>query len=210
MTTPVDAPMRLRQVRALAPLEARTMHWQPLARTMPAGILVIALGSRAGVPVRLTLAGAAVAATTAFLFDDAAAVTLAASPTSLPARRLQRTLAVAIATALWWAGAAALAADRVGARPLRGLTLEFMTFVAIALAASATAARLGDGTGGGIAGAVLTLLCFATTLLPPWPWLPFPSQPDAPGAAARLMTILAVAVAVLAVSSRDPARRRTR
>ena len=110
-----------------------------------------------------------------------------------------------VAAGLWWIGAVALAAHRVGAVPMRALTLEFATFVAVALAASAAAARLGDRTGGGYAGAIVTLVCFASTLLPPQPWLPLAAAPTAPGATARLAAVLVIAVTVLVMASRDPA-----
>lgn len=172
---------------------------------MVAGIVIIAVGSRAGVMSRWSFAAAVVAATTGFVLDDPAGSTLAATATSLPVRRLLRVSAAVLASGLWWVGAVALAAHRVGAIPTRALTLEFATFVAVALAASAGAARLGDRTGGGYAGAIVTLVCFATTLLPPQPWLPLAAEPTAPGAAARLVAMFAIAVTVLVVASRDPA-----
>jgi hypothetical protein len=201
------AALRLRQVTALARPAARAVSWQPQARMMVAGIGVVALGSRAGVMTRLSVASAAVAATTAFMLDDPAAVTLAASPTSLPVRCLQRACAAVLGTGLWWAAAAALAEHRVGDLPLGPLTLEFAMFVTVAMAASAAAATMGDRTGGGIPGATFTLVCFATTYLPPRSWLPFPAEPGAPGAPARLVAVLAIAVTVLFVMSRDPASR---
>jgi len=172
---------------------------------MVAGIALIAVGSRAGVMSRWSFAAAMVAATTAFVLDDPAGSTLAATATSLPVRRLLRASAAVVAAGLWWIGAVALATHRVGAVPMRALTLEFATFVAVALAASAAAARLGDRTGGGYAGAIVALVYFATGFLPSQPWLPFPSEPTAPGAVARLAVILVVAVTALAATSRDPA-----
>ena len=79
--------------------------------------------------------------------------------------------------------------------------------VAIALAASAVASTVGDRTIGGIAGAACSIACYATTFLPPQPWLPLPAHPDAPGATTRLLALLIGATAVLAYTSRDPAAR---
>ncbi len=204
-TAPPGAVLRWHQVRALARPATRTVPWKPLARAMVAGIAIIAVGSRVGVMSRLSFAAAVVAATTAFVLDDPAGSTLAATATSLPVRRLLRASAAVVAAGLWWFGAVALAAHRVGAVPMRALTLEFATFVAVALAASAGAARLGDRTGGGYAGAIVTLVCFASTLLPPQPWLPLAAAPTAPGATARLAAVLVIAITVLVMASRDPA-----
>ncbi len=202
--------VRGRQASALARPSARVLKWQPVGHVMLAALALVAIGSRAGVALRLSIAGAAVAAASAFLLDDPAAVTLAASPISLPRRRLQRVAAVAVAVGLWWAAAATIASHLGGGFPLRGRSLELSVFVAVALAASATASTLGDRTVGGIAGAVSAAGCYALTLLPPQTWLPWPAHPDAPGATSRWLVVLAVAIAVLAWASRDPAHRRQR
>ena len=73
---------------------------------------------------------------------------------------------------------------------------------------SATASTMGDRTAGGIAGALFSMACFATTFLPSRTWLPLPPNPDAPGATSRLLAVLSCAIAVLAWVSRDPVRRR--
>ena len=63
---------------------------------------------------------------------------------------------------------------------------------------------------GGIAGAACCMVVHATAYLPPQRWLPLPAHPDAPGATPRLLATLAVALAVLAYMSRDPAARARR
>jgi hypothetical protein len=209
-TTMRSSELRRHQVGALARSAPRVLSWQPQATTMVVGIAIIAIGTRAGVAQRLALAGAVVAAGSGFLLDDPAAVTLAASPTSFPVRRLLRVWVVAIGAILWWVAAATFCAQRVGGLPLHGLTLEFAMLVAAGLAASAVAVTLGDRTGGGIPGAVFVLVWFATTYLPPRSWLPFPTGPAFPGASTRLVVMLAVAVVVLVVASRDPTARRPR
>ena len=178
-----------------------------MATAMAVGIVIVATGNPASVMTRLAIAAAAVAAGTAYTLDDPAAVTLAASPTSRPSRRLVRVSCVAVATGIWWVAAAVVASSRMGVLPLPGLALELGAFVAVALAVSAAAASHGDQTGGGVAGSVVVVGCYASTFLPPRGWLPFPAYPSAPGAAARLVATLAVAAAVLAVTSRDPANR---
>ncbi|HUF98484.1 MAG TPA: hypothetical protein VMM60_10175 [Ilumatobacter sp.] len=189
---------------------ARITSWQPLAQMMLAGWVLVIIGGRSGALLWLSVAAAAVAATTAFVFDDPAAETLAASPCSLPRRRLQRATIALLGVGIWWVPAVLLARRRAG--DLSGMsvvdaTLEVGVFVAIALAVSATACRLGDRTGGGIAGAVTTMACFATTFLPHRRWLPLPAD-GAPNPTRHLLVLLAVAVAGIVLASTDPAHRR--
>jgi hypothetical protein len=195
---------------ALTMLTARVANCQPLAQMMVAGWVVVIVGGRSGTMFRLSVAAAAVAAATAFVFDDPAAETLASSPSSLARRRLQRAAIAVVGVGTWWAVAVPL--SRQWAGDLSGLsvvdaTLEFGVYVAISLAVSAGASRLGDRTGGGIAGAVTTMACFATTFLPHRRWLPLPTD-GAPNPTPRLIALLAVAVAGIVLASTDPAHRR--
>lgn len=201
---------RGRQAAALAGPAARVLNWQPLAQVMLAAIVFVTIGSRAGVPLRLSIASAAVAASSAFLLDDPAAVTLAASPTSLPLRRLQRVAIAALAVGLWWTAAVAVTTHRAGGLPLQGRALELSMLLAVALAVSATTSTIGDRTAGGIAGAVFTIVCYAITYLPSQTWLPLPTHPDTPGSTTPLLAVLACALALLARASRDPAHQRPR
>ena len=195
---------------SVAPLAIKVLNWQPGARMMIIGLAFVAVGSRAEVQARLSIACVSVAATSAFLLDDQAAITLAASPTSLPARRLHRVAVASIGVGLWWLVAVAVAAIRVGGFPFTGRALQLGMLVAVALAASAVAARVGDRTSGGIAGAACCMVVYATTYLPPRRWRPLPSHPDAPGATPQHLVALASALAVLAYMSRDPAARARR
>lgn len=185
----------------------RVVSWQPLGWVMAAGVAFVSIGSRSGVALRFSVAGAGVAAATAFLLDDPAAGTLAASPTPLSARRLHRVAVAAAVIPLWSTVAVSIGATHGAGLPLRGRTLELTVLVVIALAVSAAAATMGDRTGGGVAGAACSAACFASTFLPPRWWLPFPADPSGPGASHRLAAILACAIALLAWTSRDPARR---
>ena len=205
-----EAAARVRQLPPLVRPAIKVLSWQPMARLMTGGTAFVTIGSRAGVPLRLSVAAAGVAATSAFLLDDHATVTLASSPTSLPVRRLQRVIVAALIVGSWWAGTVALATNRTGGFPVAGRTLELSMLVAIALAASAAATTVGDRTTGGIAGAAATIAAYTTTFLPPQPWLPLPTHPDAPGATLRLVAALGCATAILVHTSRDPATRRRR
>jgi hypothetical protein len=199
---------RFRQLPPLAQPAIKIVNWQPTAWMMVAGLAFVAIGSQAGVQMRMSIAAAGVAASSAFLLDDHAAVTLASSPTSLPIRRLHRVTVAAVAVGLWWVAAVAVATNRSGSFPIVGRAVELCVLVTIALAASAVASSVGDRTTGGIAGAACSIACYATTFLPPQPWLPLPAHPDAPGATPRLLVLLACTMAVLAYTSRDPAARK--
>jgi hypothetical protein len=203
-----DVSRRMRQVPALGPASVRVVTWTPMVGAMVAGTLFVALGSRAAVPMSLSVAGAGLAAAGGFLLDDPASVTLAASPTSRRSRALLRVSVAALGAGLGWAGAVAVATQRAGGLPLRGATLQLVALVATALAVSAVASSVGDRTAGGIAGAVVTIGCFASTFLPPKAWLPFPADPNGPGAKLRLIGVLGVALVVLFVGTGDPVRRR--
>ena len=174
---------------------------------MVAGMIFVQVGSRGAITWRVTIGGVGVAAATAFLLDDPAAETLAASPTPLSVRRAQRVGIAAMAAALWWTGAVAVVATRVDGAPLAGPALQLCALVAVAVAVSAAATTMGDRSGGGIAGAAFSVACFASTFLPPRWWLPFPPDPSAAGATERWLATLACAIALLAWTSRDPARR---
>ena len=201
---------RVRQIPPLARPAIKIVNWQPTARLMVAGLAFVTIGGQAGVQMRLSIAAAGVVASSAFLLDDHAAVTLASSPTSLPIRRLHRVTVAALAVGLWSVAVGTIAANRAGSFPIVGRALELCVLVTIALAASAVASSVGDRTTGGIAGAACSIACYATTFLPPQPWLPLPAHPDAPGATPRLLATLACAMAVLVYSSRDPATRKLR
>ena len=205
-----DTATRFRQLPPLARPAIKIVNWQPTARLMVAGLAFVTIGSQAGVHLRLSIGAAGVAASSAFWLDDHAAVTVASSPTSLPIRRLHRVTVAALAVGLWSVTAVTLATNRAGSFRIVGRALEIGVLVAIALAASAVASTVGDRTTGGIAGAACSIASYATTFLPPQPWLPLPAHPDARGATPRLLATLACAMAVLAYSSRDPTTRKLR
>jgi hypothetical protein len=193
------------QVIAAARRNALIVTWQPIAVAMPAALLFIGLGGPAGAPLRLSIAGCAVAAASGFVLDDPAAATLAPLPRTLLCRRLLRVGVVALAISAWWT-AAAFAATRDHGFPLRGRALELGVLVAVGLAASATASINGDRLDGGIVGAVAVGAWYAMSFLPSRRWLPFPGQPDAAGTPARQLLVLGCAIALLWWVSRDPAR----
>jgi len=86
--------------------------------------------------------------------------------------------------------AVCLAINRTDSLPRRGRALEISAFVAVALAASATASTIGDRTTGGIAGTVISVGVLHHDLPSPLDLAPAP-HPDTPGATPRLVTVLA-------------------
>lgn len=211
VTAAVPTPrLHARRVTTIVVPTTRVATWQPMAAASLGCVTVVALGSPSSVAFRLSMASACLAASAAYLIDDPAAATVAASPTSLPARRLGRAATAMVGAGVGWLAATTVAAQRVDGLTIWPSTVEFATLVAVALAAAAVAAAIGDGTGTAVAGVVVTLGCFASSFLPGPAWLPFPPDLGAPGATHRLVAVLVFAGAVLAFSSRDPARAQTR
>lgn len=183
----------------------RVVTWRPMAVASAAAAVLVASGDPAQVPLRLSIAGACLAASAAYVIDDPGAVTVASSPTDLFNRRGVRTIAAFAGAGAGWIAALLVSALRVDTIAVWPATLEVATLLVVALAVSAIAASVGDGTDGAIAGVVATMVCFASTFLPGPAWLPFPPDPASPGASGRLLLILTAAATVLALASRDPA-----
>jgi hypothetical protein len=197
-----------RQWTALVRPSIRVVTWQPMARAQLAGIVFMSFANKPSADQRLSIAGAAVAATSAFVLDDPATSTLDAAPTSLPRRRIQRATFAGVTIAMWWIMAATITSVRSSTDlSVTSRTLELGTLVAIALAGSAAASAVGDRTTGGIAGAVFVGVWFALSLLPPSRWLPFLAHPDAAGGRTQSLLVLGCALTLLTTASRDPVSR---
>lgn len=172
-----------------------------------------------GQPLTLTVARLAMmllAIGVGFALDDPAAVTLAASPTSLPRRRATR-------CALAAAGAAAgLALIAIGARvwsgqsagdvPLTALLLEGAALCAVALAASAVSIGWRGATSGGPAAIRAVLLFFVVDQVvgrrfPDWSLQSAPGSPAWSQSRWLWAAVLAAAAATLVWHSKDPAAR---
>lgn len=195
---------RAEQLAATILQAPRVMTWRPMAAASAVAVALAAISTPAQVPLRLSIAGACIAASAAYVIDDPGAATVASSPTYLFARRAVRTVAAVAGAGVGWIAALLVSSLRVDAIAVWPATLEVATLLVVALAVSAITATVGDGTDGAIAGVVATMMCFGSTFLPGPSWLPFPPDPAAPGATGRLLLILTVAAAVLALASRDP------
>lgn len=160
---------------------------------------------------RLRLIGLVVAATTAGVFHDPAAPTVAPAPLAFWRRRLFLVVAAGAAAGLGWLGLALAARASIPSLPMFGpLTAELGAFLALALAGSAVATRLAPGADAGMAGALCALTAWALSSVMPHRWWPLPSHPAAPGAVAQYVLVAMVALAIVAWMSTDPARRRPR
>ena len=81
-----------------------------------------------------------------------------------------------------------------------------MTLTLVSFAGAAWAAGRSDDDRGGMAGAVLTLACYATVYLPHRWWWPMTADLSGPGATRRLVVTLLTATTIVAATSLDPAR----
>lgn len=172
-----------------------------------------------GQPLTLTVARLAMmmlAIGVGFALDDPAAVTLAASPTSLPRRRAARcALAVtgaAAGLAVIAAGARLWSGQSANGVPLTALLLEGAALSALALAASAVSISWRGATSGGFA-AIRAVLLFSLIEMVVGRRFPEWSLQSAPGSPAWSQSrwlwaaVLAAAAATSAWHSKDPAAR---
>ena len=201
--------MRLRALARLVRAVPAVASWGEMAAAGGMGLVTVVLAawSQGSVVLRVRLAGAAVAASTAWLLDDSATATLAASPTTVLARRAVR-VAVGFAFALGWWGAAAAAATAVAGGVPVAAAAEVVVLTALAVAGSVAGQRWsGDGRGAS-AGALVVLVWFLLSFVPDVGAVPLPPQPLRPGATGPLLAVAGAALVAAVALSRDPAARR--
>ena len=158
----------------------------------------------------LVLVGLLLVAPIGYLFDDAAADVLAASPTTLARRRVARVALGAPVLLVGWLTAVDRGAylDGYDALPVGALSAEILALACLTLAIAAVAAGRGDRSPGLTAAVgllvVVAALFMARQAVPPgWP-LP-ELQPDLHHR--RWWWVAAASVATVVWVSRDPARR---
>lgn len=201
---------------ALVPM-VRTGAWVPVGATAGLGTLAFAISAtEASMAPDVTLARVRFAALVAglgagFLLDEPAETSLAALPTPLWARRLMAVGLVSPMLILWWLVMANWASSLSSELPQHALTLELATIMGVSFGAAAFGGRRLSPARCGAVGAGAVLVLGATALLLPAEWtlyLPTSLHPDWDASHVRWATVGGLAIAVLALTSRDPARRR--
>ncbi len=219
MRTPILQPgvvaPRLQQMSVLLRPLRTAVRWQPLLGATVLVVVLLAVKAddlhQDGTALMVLRGVAALLALgAAFLLDDAAAVTLAASPTSMVWRRWHRLLEAAL-VAVPWALAVLVVRSRGAEPPVPGLTLELVTLVMLALAAAGGITRWTEVSEPGVLAApLLGGIVLASFRIPErWALLAWPG-PEWDAAHHRWGLLLAVALLVLPWCTRDPARRRSR
>ena len=139
--------------------------------------------------------------------DDPAAPTLAASPTRLRRRRAQQAAATLVPAALLWGIGYTLTIARSGAAgSASGLLIESAGLFAITCTIALVAQRLGRQAPGPIVGSGFMVAVLVILGLPhPITLLPALGDPTWQAAHQRWTVLLAVLIAVAALTTRDPA-----
>ena len=196
---------------------ARTLPWAPLlAGALLCGLLAALVPLLAGTsPLERWPGFGALALCfgAAFVFDDNAAATAAATPTSLAHRRLLRLalglplLAVVWAGSLWYATSAEDAP--FGPDTRAALSLQFAALLALTLGACAIALRVMPGEQGGGSGAMapLALLGLALAMPDRIGLLALPADAAWQTAQTRWAIVLAIGLLMLAWAGREPSPR---
>ncbi|MFD2094037.1 hypothetical protein [Blastococcus deserti] len=203
---------RIRQLPLLVRPYLRAVRWQPsLGAAALAALLVGWKADDLAEPGTGTLVLRGVAVLlglgAAFLLDDAAADTLASSPTSLAWRRSSRLVVAAALAGVPWVLAVVWVDTRAGSLPIAGLSIEFTAMLALALAAAAGIARWTDTREPGVLAAPVTsgLVLVIVRLPERWALLVGPG-PMWAAAHQRWTLVLVTAVLLLLWCNRDPAR----
>jgi hypothetical protein len=202
-------------MKRLAPV-ARTVAWVPLLAGALASVAIVEAAGSSPLGRWPGFAALALCTGAAFLLDDPAGATTAATPQSLARRRMLRIgLALPLLAGVWLGSLwDATAADHASFGPdaRAALSLQFAAVLALTLAASATALRLMPDERGGWTGAVVPLLLLGVALWLPesWTLLAAPGDDAWHAAQQRWAALLAVGLLTLACASRDPAARNAR
>lgn len=199
---------------------ARPAALLAVARTVPPAVVVVGaltvlptvvVAFRTGPGSTGTLFAASViaGAGAGYVTEDAAAPTLASSPTTLAVRRMLRSIAiVAILLAAWLGARLVVAADGGHVPPMSDLFAEFVASAALSVAFASRGrpdAPVVSGPGAA-AGAVLAMLTISS-LSRNWPVLP---AVGVPARHERWWWVATAGLAAVAWSWRDPAARTRR
>ncbi|WP_367322191.1 ABC transporter [Streptomyces sp. HUAS ZL42] len=203
-------------LRSLVPPVWRTLPRRVLPATGAVGLLLAACtrlperapGDDVGLVVlRLTALTGALGV--AFLLDDPARNTSATTPVARPARTVLRLALMVPLAALWWTAAVLLIPGPT--RPSLGpATLEAAAMAACALSLSTLAVRFTDGAKVGRQAATWLATAAAVVIVVPerWGLLGTPGEPWWEEIQVRWAAVLGVTVAVSAMYTPEPLRRR--
>lgn len=190
----------------------RAVDWRAVlgASAVGATILVLcAAWPTSGLPLTYArLALIALAGAAAFVLDEPAASAVAAVPVTRGRRTAARSVAVGIPLGVWATGVGALALRHLGT-PVRGLLVEGLGVLVLALAGAATSRLAGRDEPGELVASILGAILLAVLLFDPPPHS-VPLFPVEAGWAASTLLWAGVAVGaalVVAVASTDVGRR---
>lgn len=205
--------IRTHQAVALRRATVRSVRWPPalVAVIFVAGLIAWkrdALDSPDSGLLLLRIAASLLALGAVFVLEDDAAVSVASSPTPLWWRRALRCGVAAAFVVPAWVGVLGYAHARRPTLPWERLSLELAVLITVGLAVAGVVSRRLDVLDSGMT-AALTVLGFAMAcayLPPPFALFTSPASPSWEPSTMRWVGALIAAVAVLAVTTRDPAR----
>lgn len=206
--------MRRRQARVLAPMLVRCVRWQPvLGAAALSGLLLwwqhedLAGGDEALLVLRLV--AVLLAAAVSFALDDRARAALAGVPSPLWWRSaLALALPLALAATVWVLATAWVSSRVAGGLPVAALSLEAGALAMTGLALAGLLCRWRDlPEPGAVTGPLVLAMIVLLPQLPARVALHVAPGPAWTAAHLRWSVLLAVALAVLLTSVRDPARR---
>lgn len=207
--------VRAAQVVALRRATVRSVRWAPAL----AAVLVVtglatgrdeAFDTLGSALLMVRIVAVLLALGAVFVLDDAAAVSVAASPTPLWWRRMLRYGVAAVFVLPAWAAVLAYAQSQQPQLPWLRLTLELTVHVTFGLAVAGAAARWLDAIDPGMTAALAVLgFTFIGAHLPPrFALFTVPDSPPWQPSTLRWAGVLMTAIAVLVATTRDPARAR--
>lgn len=182
----------------------RAVDWRAVLGASAVGATILVLCAALptdGLPLSyVRLALIALAGATAFVLDEPAAAAVAAVPVTAGRRTAVRLLAVGPPLGVWATGVVALAVRHPGT-PVRGLLVEGVGVLALALAGAASLRRAGRAEPGELVASVLGAALLAVLLFDPPPHS-VPMFPVAAGwTASTLLWALLATVAGIVVAA---------
>jgi hypothetical protein len=204
---------RTTQLKALAPALLRSLRWQPVLVSVLTSALLLwwwqhgVTAAPDSAVLRLRIVALLLAVGVGFALDDQTRPTVAAVPTPLWWRIVVRLIGVAAPATLAWCASLAWVGWRVhGDLPAATLTLEAAALAALVLAVAGGLARWrSTSEPGAVTAPAMLALGLILPQLPRRVALVVPPGPAWDPAHVRWAVLLTIAVAVLALSLRDPA-----